>query len=241
MAQPKKKNQMASVLCSEPSHDHPSLRVEIPTRAISSLSEPTSCHSLTSGHSPVPLCRHPPRGLPSWPLSLLQFCSTVTLFKTATTSSFSPSFLILSSSYPHSYSPLTFLQSSHHHLILIHLFVYVHIVDFFPLACRLCKGRDLLLTAMSSAHGSGPVNDSRNNSGTNDGVTIIKSQQRLCVCVKYLHRQHAREAGTAHRSEGVYGDCSGPSLLLDYTLGIERWIGSGLHPQRICGLERGIL
>jgi len=123
VAQPKKKkNQMASVLCSEPSHDHPSLRVEIPTRAISSLSEPTSCHSLTSGHSPVPLCRRPPRGLPSWPLSLLQFCSTVTLFKTATTSSFSPSFLILSSSYPHSYSLITFLQSSHHHLILIHLF-----------------------------------------------------------------------------------------------------------------------
>ena len=91
-SQKKKKNQMASVLCSEPSHDHPSLRVEIPTRAISSLSEPTSCHSLTSGHSPVPLCRRPPRGLPSWPLSLLQFCSTVTLFKTATTSSFSPSF-----------------------------------------------------------------------------------------------------------------------------------------------------
>ena len=64
----KKKNEMASVLCSEPSHDHLSLRVEIPTRSISSLSGPTSCHSLTSSHSPVPLCRKVLReGCPAGP------------------------------------------------------------------------------------------------------------------------------------------------------------------------------
>ena len=135
---------MASVLCSEPSHDHPSLRVKIPTRG---NKLPLRTYLLPLPHlgpfTSASLLICSPRGLPSWLLSLLQFCSTVTLFKIATTSSFSPSFLILSLSYPHSYSLLTFLQSSHHHLIIIHLFIYMHIVDFFPLVCRLCKGRDL--------------------------------------------------------------------------------------------------
>lgn len=98
---------MASVLCSEPSHDHPSLRVEIPTRG---NKLPLRTYLLPLPHigpfTSASLLICSPRGLPSWLLSLLQFCSTVTLFKIATTSSFSPSFLILSSFlFPAHFSP----------------------------------------------------------------------------------------------------------------------------------------
>ena len=58
---------------------------------------------------------------------------------------------------------------------------------------------------------------------------------------KSLHGLHAREADTTYWSEGVSGDSSGPSLPLGYSLETERRIQSGLHPQRICGLEKGIL
>ena len=79
-------------------------------------------------------------------------------------------------------------------------------------------------------------NDSRKSSGAELLLVLpllSHSSISSSVCVTYFHRPHAHEAGPANGSEGVYGDYSGLSLLLDYTVGIERRIGSGNHPPRV--------
>lgn len=66
-----------------------------------------------------------------------------------------------------------------------------------PLDWRLCTGRGFCLFAATSlVPRTVPVNGSRQSSGTDDGITIIKSQPRQVLWVqKCLHRLHALHTG----------------------------------------------
>lgn len=136
------------------------------------------------GHLPVSLCLEcPPSYQPGWPL---------TSFSSAQLSPYPsnlpwPSYLNshqhrLSPSFPSLFFPAQF--SPKHSSPSDYIFKNLLSVYLSPLDYRLHKGRDFcLLAAMSPAHRTVPVNDSRQSSGTDDGITIIKSQPHQVLWV----------------------------------------------------------